>query len=57
MAEREPPPVRKVIQIAVADQRFTHALCDGGSIWQFDSEFAIGWHRLPDIPQEAGAKQ
>jgi hypothetical protein len=46
-----------VIQIAVADQRFTHALCDGGSIWQFDSEFAIGWHRLPDIPQEAGAKQ
>jgi hypothetical protein len=52
MAEPAAPPIRKVIQIAIADQRFIHALCDDGTIWRGDTEGDVGWHLVPPVPQD-----
>lgn len=53
--------MRKIIQISTDSQpssrdweawSITTALCDDGTVWEYDPSAKKVWTRLPDIPQD-----
>lgn len=44
--------VRKIVQIAIAQEECVHALCDDGTVWFLGYENRKPeWTQLPAIPQ------